>query len=185
MKRMVPSGGHRGASLVEFALVLPLLLILIVNVVNFGGFFFDWITIENAARTGAQYAVLGGLSVGSPPEALAPAIATVVVADLGSLKSSSSYKGQVCRKTPSGPGSISATVTTTCTAIGTGGGSFPAAPPDDSNLEASKYVMTWIDVTYTFNPLIPLDFKFPGLKLYATLPGNLNIHRRAVMRIIR
>jgi Flp pilus assembly protein TadG len=176
--------GRRGAGLVEFALVLPLLLILIVNVVNFGGFFFDWITVENAARTGAQYAILGGASVTSPREATAAQVAAVVAADLGSLKNSSSYKGQVCTKTPSGPGTSSATVTTTCTAIGAGGGSFPAAP-SDTNSEADRYVMTWIDVTYTFNPLIPLGFKFPRLNLYATLPGNLNIHRRAVMRKIR
>ena len=172
--------GCRGAGLVEFALVLPLLLILIVNVVNFGGFFFDWITVENAARTGAQYAILGGASVTAPKEATVTQIAAVVAADLGSLRNSSSYKGQVCIKSPSGPG----VVTPVCTSIGAGGGSFPAVPLD-SNAEASHYSMAWIDVTYTFNPLIPLGFRFPRLNLYATLPGNLNIHRRAVMRMIR
>ena len=177
--------GRRGVGLVEFALVLPLLLILIVNVVNFGGFFFDWITVQNAARTGAQYAILGGVSVGAPKEADSTKIAAVLAADLLSLKNSTSYKGQVCTKTPSGPGTSSATVTTTCTSIGAGGGTFPAAPPNDGRAEADHYSTTWIDVTYTFNPLIPLGFKFPRLNLYATLPGNLNIHRRAVMRMIR
>src|SRR4051794_26574796 len=44
-----------GQSLVECALVIPLLLLLIVNVVNFGAFLYAWITVANAARTGAQY----------------------------------------------------------------------------------------------------------------------------------
>src|SRR5207247_8711258 len=52
-----------GQALIEFALILPLLLVLIVNVVNFGAFFFAWITVANAARSGAQYMCLGGASV--------------------------------------------------------------------------------------------------------------------------
>src|SRR5258708_28280820 len=47
--RLLPSeGGH---SLVEFALLLPLLFLLIVNAVNFGSFFFAWITVAHAARS--------------------------------------------------------------------------------------------------------------------------------------
>ena len=34
-----PDAGDRGQSLLEFALILPMLLLLIVNVVNFGAFF--------------------------------------------------------------------------------------------------------------------------------------------------
>src|SRR5258706_15670336 len=43
-----------GHSLVEFALLLPLLFLLIVNAVNFGSFFFAWITVANAARPAGQ-----------------------------------------------------------------------------------------------------------------------------------
>ena len=50
----------RGQSLVELALILPLLFLLIVNVVNFGGVFFAWIAVADAARTGAQYWITGG-----------------------------------------------------------------------------------------------------------------------------
>ena len=49
---------RRGASLVEFALILPLIFVLIVNAVNYGTFLYAWITVANAARTGAQYMVL-------------------------------------------------------------------------------------------------------------------------------
>ena len=50
--------------MLAFALVLPLFLIIIANVVNFGGFFFAWITMENAARTGAQYMSRAGRGSG-------------------------------------------------------------------------------------------------------------------------
>jgi hypothetical protein len=39
-------------------------------------------------------------------------------------------------------------------------------------------------VTYTFQPLIPAGFNFPGLNIYLTMPPT-TIHRRAVMRDLR
>jgi len=69
----------KGQALIEYILLLPLLFLLIVNLVNFGGFFFAWITVANAARAGADYAILGGAgsaSVGTcrprPPHKLPP-----------------------------------------------------------------------------------------------------------------
>lgn len=46
----------RGQSLVEFALVLPILLILLLTVADFGRLFAMGITIESAARAGAETA---------------------------------------------------------------------------------------------------------------------------------
>ncbi|MDF3073413.1 MAG: hypothetical protein K0S54_1080 [Alphaproteobacteria bacterium] len=48
----------RGASLVEFALVLPLLALLLVGMVDFGRGMAISMTLESAARSGAEY---GGL----------------------------------------------------------------------------------------------------------------------------
>ena len=47
---------ERGASLIETALVLPLLLLLVGGIVDFGFAFNNYITITNAAREGARYA---------------------------------------------------------------------------------------------------------------------------------
>jgi hypothetical protein len=47
---------QRGQALVEFALVLPLLVLLLVMAVDFGRVFFGWVSINNAARVGAAYA---------------------------------------------------------------------------------------------------------------------------------
>jgi hypothetical protein len=48
--------GQRGAGLVEFAMVIPLLLLLLMGAVDFGRAFYTYIVITNAAREGARYA---------------------------------------------------------------------------------------------------------------------------------
>jgi hypothetical protein len=50
----------RGAELIEFALVLPLLLLLVLGIVDFGFLFQRLEVITNAAREGARIAVLAG-----------------------------------------------------------------------------------------------------------------------------
>jgi len=49
---------ERGAALVEFALVLPMLLVVIVGIVDFGFVFQRYEVITNAAREGARLASL-------------------------------------------------------------------------------------------------------------------------------
>ena len=49
-------GSHRGQSLVEFALVLPMLLVLLLGLADFGRAFAAGITLEAAARNAAEAA---------------------------------------------------------------------------------------------------------------------------------
>jgi Flp pilus assembly protein TadG len=44
---------------VEFALTLPILLMLMFGVIEFARIFQAWITLQNAARAAARYAVTG------------------------------------------------------------------------------------------------------------------------------
>jgi Flp pilus assembly protein TadG len=44
----------RGQSLVEFALILPLLFIIVFGIIDFGMGFHSWITVTNSAREGAR-----------------------------------------------------------------------------------------------------------------------------------
>ena len=48
----------RGASAVEFALVVPLLLLIVFGIINFGILFSQQITINNGVREGARRAVV-------------------------------------------------------------------------------------------------------------------------------
>lgn len=58
MRRVVP-GGERGAVLVELALVLPLLVMLLFGIVEFGRGYSAKVQLTGAARDGARYAALG------------------------------------------------------------------------------------------------------------------------------
>ncbi len=49
----------RGQSLVEFALVLPVLILILLITVDFGRVFLGWVTLNNAARIAANYAASG------------------------------------------------------------------------------------------------------------------------------
>ncbi len=51
--------GERGQSLVEFALIVPLFLLLMFAIVDFGMGFYSWITVTNAAREGARIGAVG------------------------------------------------------------------------------------------------------------------------------
>ena len=55
--------GQRGQSLVEFAFVLPIIVLVIVSFIEIGRAVFAWNTIANAARQGARVAAVNQLSV--------------------------------------------------------------------------------------------------------------------------
>jgi Flp pilus assembly protein TadG len=51
---------NRGAELIELAFVLPLLIVVIAGIVDFGFMFQRYLVVTNAAREGARIAVLPG-----------------------------------------------------------------------------------------------------------------------------
>src|SRR4030095_15952256 len=53
-------GGEKGAELIEFALVFPLLLLVMFGIMDFGLLFQRYEAVTNAAREGARVAVLPG-----------------------------------------------------------------------------------------------------------------------------
>ncbi|MDN5795024.1 MAG: pilus assembly protein [Intrasporangium sp.] len=57
-------GAERGAAAVEFALLLPLMFLVIAGIVDFGRAFFTQIELTNAAREGARAAVVSSISAG-------------------------------------------------------------------------------------------------------------------------
>jgi hypothetical protein len=50
---------EKGQSIVEFALVLPLFLIVMFIIADFGVGFSRWLVVTNAAREGARYGTVG------------------------------------------------------------------------------------------------------------------------------
>lgn len=170
------SAMQTGQSLIEFALSLPFLLLLIVNTVNFGGYFFATITVASAARAGSQYRVLGGASIGAPAPPSAAQIFNLVTTDMSPLLNAASLAVRVCTQTMD----ASNNPTTTCDSSGTG--TF-ADPPSDTRSEGHLYALAWVDVQYTYQPYIGA-LNFPALGIYTTLPPS-TIRRQSVMRMLQ
>jgi Flp pilus assembly protein TadG len=70
---------RRGASMVEMALVLPLFLVVVLGIIEFGRGFWVGNMVANAAREGARLAVLDG----SSNTAVKKAISDLLVASAG------------------------------------------------------------------------------------------------------
>jgi Flp pilus assembly protein TadG len=152
---------RKGQALVEFALMIPLVFLLAVNAVNFGGFLFAWITVANAARAGAEYMSMSSASPGAPAPATLSQITTLVTNDVSSLLNRSSIAVAICTN--------NTTAANGCTTL--------------VDPEAPAYTLATVDVTYTYKPFIPL-FSFPQVGISATLPAS-TIHRKAVVRMLQ
>lgn len=50
--------GEQGQDLVEYALILPLFMLLVLGIVEFGILFFNYNTVANAAREGARVGIV-------------------------------------------------------------------------------------------------------------------------------
>lgn len=47
--------GHKGQSLVEFALILPVFMLIVLGIFDFGRAIYSYSALHNAAREGARY----------------------------------------------------------------------------------------------------------------------------------
>jgi Flp pilus assembly protein TadG len=168
------SGSESGQSLVEFAVCLPVLVLLMAYAIDFAYFFIAAANITSAARNGAQYSVMG--YQGPAQSSLAPAgpvstttsVASLAMADMVSLlNSSTTTTVRVCSKALGMSGNIP-----NCSSYGpTATAPTPAADP-----EAPTFVLQRVDVTYTVQPPVPLSIFGTSL-----LP-NLQFHRQVSMR---
>jgi hypothetical protein len=152
-----------GQSLLETTLLLPLLLLLILNAVNFGYFILVALNLAAAPRSGGQYSILGfstpAVLVLPPP---GPPGSTMSVSYLtyqdmtGALYQPSTASLQVCSKILglNGSGASQTSRCSTCTGSGcsAAGTGSPAPNPDP---ESPSFVLHRVDVTYSFRPLIP------------------------------
>jgi Flp pilus assembly protein TadG len=79
MRRGRANHGDRGAAAVEFALLLPMLLLVVFGLIDFGRALNVQITLTQAAREGARLAALGQSNVVSRTQAAATGLSPVAV----------------------------------------------------------------------------------------------------------
>lgn len=75
------SAGDSGAAAVEFALVLPVLVLILFGIIDYGLFFSNTISAQSGVQTAARQAVVGNLDATCTPPADAPGVS----ADVGEL----------------------------------------------------------------------------------------------------
>ena len=113
-------GGERGAAAVEFALVVPLLLLILYGIVEVSQAFQTQARLSAAAREGARVVALSGTTPQTTTDALTDATTAVQSAagDLDVPASTITFSRASCPSTaptPTGPAVIDPTATVTVT----------------------------------------------------------------------
>jgi hypothetical protein len=188
-------GGSSGQALIETVLLMPLLLIIILNAVNFGYFFLMALNITSASRSSAIYSVMGS----STPAAMAlpqagpvgttTTVSYLAIQDLTGAVYSPSTKAVVHVCSPSvgilNPGTT--TQKSDCTTFGSG--SFPASDPDpemNAGNTVPAFMLNRVDIAYQFTVPIPL-FPFDAIVLVSsacTSSGTCTFYRHSIMRVM-
>lgn len=170
-------GKRGGQALIELALIIPFLLLVIANVVNFGGMFYAAITVSNAARNASQNFIYGSATIRNTSTPTASEVWTLVEEDTYTLHNRNTVAIRVClenRNDPSDPA---------CTDQGPAAGSFTFSnPPIDTRPEGGAYLNGWVDVGYTYTPFIPL-FTLPIIDVPLSPPPQ-TIIRQSLMRVL-
>ncbi len=166
-----------GQALIELALIIPFLLLVIANVVNFGGMFYAAITVSNAARNASQNFIYGSATIRNTKTPTASQVWALAEQDTYTLHNRDSIAIRVClenRNDPTNPA---------CTEQGPAAGTFSFAnPPIDPRAEGYAYLNGWVDVGYTYTPFIPL-FDVPVIGVSLSPPPQ-TIIRQSLMRVL-
>lgn len=166
-----------GQALVELAFILPFLLLVIANVVNFGGMFYAAITVANAARNASQNFIYGSATIRNTRTPTASQVWTLVEQDTYTLHNRNTVAIRVCLENRNDPTSPA------CTEQGPAAGTFTFTnPPIDTRPEGVAYLNGWVDVGYTYTPFIPL-FEIPVFGISLSPPPQ-TIIRQSLMRVL-
>ena len=182
---------NSGQALLETVLLMPLLLLIVLNAVNFGYFFLMALNITSGGATPSAIALPKGF-----PTATTTTVSYLALQDLtGAVFSPSTMAGvQVCSSSiPPSPGILNVgtlNMQTRCARDPGSIGSFPPAEPDpelNAGNTAPAFLLNRVDVAYQFSPPIPtLPFNVLALAaLNCVSPGGIvtcTFYRHAVMR---
>ncbi len=178
-----------GQSLVETVLLMPLMLLILLNVINFGYFFVVAVNLAAAPRSGVEYSILGFATPGSfslpaaGPPSTTSTVSYLTQQDLtGAINAPTGATVQVCSSTIGLNNSGTVNQTTQCQKWGSA-----AAISSQPDPESPNFILDRVDVTYTFTPLIPgTPFGLALLPISTCSSSNGNVtctfHRQVSMR---
>jgi hypothetical protein len=185
--------------MIETALLLPILLLIAFNAINFGYFFYVAVNMAAAPRNGVQYAIIGGATPAAPalpypgprngdgtwssscPTAISDTslyVCTLTFHDMSFLNNYATVGSvQACSSVLGFNGS-SSTLKANCKQYGTSPAYTPASDP-----EAPLFVLARVDATYTLTPILPaFQLPTPAGPISLVLIPNLTMHRQVSMR---
>ena len=169
----------RGQAMIETAIILPVLLAIAFNVVNFGYFLLMAVNLAAAPRSGALYSILGPATPVATSLPSTTSVNSLTIGDLtGAFHDASTVKVQVC-SLAKGSDDTSPYLTW-CDQFNT----FTAAPPA-ADPEPGSFVLNQVDVVYSFPPLINSRAFNLILVNYCPSSGGTvtcNLHRKVLMR---
>ncbi len=191
-----------GQSLIETALILPVVLCVLLNALNFGYYYFIALNITASPRSGILYSIVGPSSPAAtnyPPACAVPtgvpastAVYYLAQQDLSMMtKSASNATIQVCSSYLGTNGSLTnqkanCVTYTPGSGMGSGCGTINTGTTGDvpdADPEAPTFVLQRVDVTYTFAPLIPgTPFNLTLLSVCNSGGTSCTFHRFAEMR---
>jgi Flp pilus assembly protein TadG len=201
----------RGQSLVETAIMLPLLILLVLNVVNFAYIFMVIVNLTGAARSAALYSIEGsytpyalqeapsGTGSGSSLLTTPGTVAYTAYQDLtGAVwnPTASTTKIQVCSQintnstTGSGLNTQGGQQVANCLVCDSTNGctpsnSFSGSPAPSADPEQPNFVLNEVDIQYQFNALFPgkiFNVALEAMPSAMCNAGTCTFTRRARMR---
>jgi hypothetical protein len=194
-----------GQSLVETVLTLPLLLLVLLNALNFGYFFLLALNLAAAPRSGVEYSIMGSASTtGTSLPKTGPSsgsgsslsVSFLTYEDMRGAVSDPTTNGalQVCSASKGLANVGTTTQKSQCDTFGTlpTGYTFPTPDADPELNKASTtpaFVLNRVDVVYQFTPLIPgtpFNILLLASPICSSTGGNVscNFHRQAEMRAL-
>jgi len=169
---------QKGQTLVEMAILIPIVLLLLIGVIEIGRYTYIGILVGNAARAGAEFGIQGNGQAGNGPK--------IILAAKSDFKNNGQNPNNLTVTFPSVYGGFDAC---TCDNGGTYNPAqatylYCAAPPNGTNATAGTcptgqhwVIITAVEATGTFNSiLIPANSSFLGI------PGSILIDRTSILR---
>ena len=154
-RRADPPPGTSGVAAVEFALVLPMLILLLIGCCDAGFMFYRQIQVDAAALAGATYAARFGWATNTT-SASQQSQANIQAA----AQDASALGSQVA---------VTATLTTGCLSTSTGQLFASGASQCSGNVTSGTYVT--VAATFAYTTIIP----YPGLSQPSTLSGSATV----------
>lgn len=143
-------------ALVEFALVVPMLALLLVGIIEIGRFAYFSIAVANAARAGAQYGSYD----------------TTRAVDTTGMQNAATADGA------NNIANITATANDVCTCANTTTGAQSPSPP--THAQCGQACASGVNVTYVE---VDTTGSFSPMFNYPLFPSSFSVSSKAIMRV--